>query len=331
MDTKRKHAEFEGEGPDGVVFRFIAPADSTEEQLKRYAFNEYYERMKSQQQKEPPPEPPPASVAPPLPPLPGEAPQEKKETPEEFEQRLKSLSQAQDIGQGQLIGGAAGTGLSLGRLGGSMAGNVAQNLGRQAELGRLSAQGGTGGEKWARNWAGQERPGIGGVPEASAAYQRSKGQGPVSGRMSKMWGPAGPNEPTALVDRLMARSTPVRPSGLDRVTAIFTSMMGPTTRYALPPLALAGAAGEAVRAKQMMEQDQPDRVGAGLSGISALGGVASLSPTLAPIAAPIGLGAGALQYMRSRLAPNAPVSFTEEEAASRPAFGIYPAMRRRTP
>jgi len=52
----------------------------------------------------------------------------------------------------------------------------------------------TGGDKWAKNWAGQDRSGMS-VPEASAAYQRSKGQGKVSGRMSKMWGPSEPAEP----------------------------------------------------------------------------------------------------------------------------------------
>jgi hypothetical protein len=162
------------------------------------------------------------------------------------------------------------------------------------------------------------------VPEASAAYQRSKGRGNVSKRMSKMWGVAGPNEPRALIDRLIAKSNPVRPSGLDQATALFKGMLGPIARYALPPVALAGAAGEAVRGTQQIEEG--DKLGATLSGISALGGLASLYPPAAVVGAPVALGAGALQYARGRLAPNEPVSPREEEEASRAAFGIYPRM-----
>jgi hypothetical protein len=63
----------------------------------------------------------------------------------------------------------------------------------------------TGGEAWAKNWANQERPGIGGVPEASAAYNRSKYTGKVSSRISKNYGPKGPDEPNSLLERLAAR------------------------------------------------------------------------------------------------------------------------------
>jgi hypothetical protein len=248
---------------------------------------------------------------------------------EDFETRLKRLQQEQDIGQAQMFGGGAGAGIAGMRLAKDLGMGAARALGRQSELGRMSAQGGTGGEKWARNWAGQERPGIGGVPEASAAYQRSKGQGKVSGRLSKMYGPAGPNEPASLVDRLIARGTPAKPSGLDQATAIFRGMLGPVARYALPPVALAGAAGEAVRGTQQMEEG--DRLGAALSGITALGGLASAFPATAPVGVPVALGAGALQYARGRLAPDEPIRPEDEEAASRAAFGMYPSMAPRRP
>jgi hypothetical protein len=48
----------------------------------------------------------------------------------------------------------------------------------------------TSGTKWMRNWAGVDKEIAGGVPEASAAYQRSKGQGKVTSRLSKKFGPA---------------------------------------------------------------------------------------------------------------------------------------------
>ena len=42
------------------------------------------------------------------------------------------------------------------------------------------------GERWAANWAGQERPGFtGGVPEAAQAYQRGKSSGKIISRMEK--------------------------------------------------------------------------------------------------------------------------------------------------
>jgi hypothetical protein len=56
----------------------------------------------------------------------------------------------------------------------------------------------TSGEKWAKNWAGQNQSSAGSVPEASAEYQRSKGQGKVTGRQTKLWGPRQPTEPGQL-------------------------------------------------------------------------------------------------------------------------------------
>lgn len=321
---------FEATAPDGTTVRFLAPANSTPDQLQHYAFIEYQEARKSRAkapEAAPAPEAaqPPAPEAPMEPSLPAEAPQE---SPEQFEQRLQALQQEQEIRQGQMVGGALGAGLSLGKLGADVGGMTMRGIGSNIAQGMgIRPEGGTSGEKWARNWAGQERPGIGGVPEASAAYQRSKGQGKVSGRMTKMWGPRGPNEPPALIDRLMARSA--TPTGLDQAKMMFKSLMGPVSvgaRYALPPLALAAAAGEGIRGKQMYEEG--DTTGATLAGLSALGAVGSLTP-LAPIAAPVGMGAAAMQYLRSRLAPDAPVTPEEEAAASRAAFGIYPRAGRR--
>jgi hypothetical protein len=56
----------------------------------------------------------------------------------------------------------------------------------------------TSGEKWAKNWAGQNQSSAGSVPEASAEYQRSKGQGKVTSRQTKLWGPRQPTEPGQL-------------------------------------------------------------------------------------------------------------------------------------
>jgi hypothetical protein len=45
------------------------------------------------------------------------------------------------------------------------------------------------GGAWLKNWANMERPDfVGGVPEASQAYNRSKGQGKITSRLSKIHG-----------------------------------------------------------------------------------------------------------------------------------------------
>ena len=66
----------------------------------------------------------------------------------------------------------------------------------------------SGGENWAKGWENKERPGVGGVPQAAAAYQRSKGKGIISGRQTKLYGPSQVQEPgtpaVSLVDRLSA-------------------------------------------------------------------------------------------------------------------------------
>lgn len=74
----------------------------------------------------------------------------------------------------------------------------------------LAPKSATSGTNWLRNWAGMDKTVAGGVPEGSALYQRTKGQGPVTSRMTKMWGPSPAGEPgapkEALIDRLMRTS-----------------------------------------------------------------------------------------------------------------------------
>lgn len=62
----------------------------------------------------------------------------------------------------------------------------------------------TSGTNWIRNWAGMDKTIEGGVPEAAAAYQRSKGQGKVTSKMTKRFGPLEPGQ--SLVDKLMQQS-----------------------------------------------------------------------------------------------------------------------------
>jgi hypothetical protein len=181
-----------------------------------------------------------------------------------------------DIG-GTIGGAAIGKGLQVGQ-------NVMNLPG--AFLEALAAKGApeaaapvTSGEKWARNWAGQNRPGIGSVPEASAAYQRSKGQGPVSGRMTKMWGAPGPGEPTALVDRLIARGqTPPPQTALQQAGSTAKNLAGAALRSPVLTGGLGGL-GAAEMGMQFMERvGQKDPIGAAIAGVGALGSTMGIIP-----------------------------------------------------
>lgn len=333
--AKQRTYEAEATDGSGAIIQFTASADATPEQLQIIAERLFEIEQKAKKAGKlpgfemgaprPSAEQQPATPAAPPSQEPVEFPPSGDLGGDNLEQRLNEIQKEQDVRMGQIGGGGLGLALGAGKMGLDVGGAALQGIGRNIAQGAAQTAppptGGTSGEKWARNWAGQERPGIGGVPEASAAYQRSKGQGKISGRMSKMWGPAGPNEPAQLTERLIARGAPpAPPSGLERVSSMFRSMMGPASlagRYALPPLAMAAAGGEGIRAKQMYEEG--DTTGAALAGLSALGAVGSLTP-LAPIAAPIGMGAGAMQYLRSRLKADEPVTPQQEAEASRPSF-----------
>jgi soluble lytic murein transglycosylase-like protein len=103
------------------------------------------------------------------------------------------------------LGGAgAGAAFSAGsQLTGAAGRRLVDALEGMSRIGQPS--GTTSGEKWLANWAGVNKPGVGGVPEATATYQRMKDHGKVSGRATKMFGPRMPGEPASIVDRLMAR------------------------------------------------------------------------------------------------------------------------------
>lgn len=105
------------------------------------------------------------------------------------------------------------------------------------------------GAKWMRNWAGIDRPITGGVPEASAAYQRMKGQGPVTSKMTQRWGPTPVGEPgkpkEPLVDRLLRQGTEAEQAVARQATAAEQAGLAAQARLAeaIPgPLAAMGRA-----------------------------------------------------------------------------------------
>lgn len=107
----------------------------------------------------------------------------------------------------------------------------------------------TSGTKWLRNWGGIEKDIAGGVPQASAQYQRMKGQGPVSGRMTQQWGPTPAGEPgkpkEPLVDRLIRQGQEAEAATAQRAAATEQAGAAAQARLAeaIPgPLAAAGRA-----------------------------------------------------------------------------------------
>lgn len=180
----------------------------------------------------------------------------------------------------------------------------------------------TSGEKWSANWAGQERPGVGGVPEASAAYQRSKGQGKVTGELSKRFGPAAfpPVEPGtyqgSLADRLIARNREAETvarqaaSPLNRVSEMFGTI-GRTGANLLSDVLRSrsmGAFGAGSVAYQGLEALKQLKAGqdeeAALSGIGALGGGLMMIPTV-PTAV-VGGALSAAPYLYRKAKEGAP-------------------------
>jgi hypothetical protein len=142
----------------------------------------------------------------------------------------------------------------------------------------------SGGDKWRQNWAGQGgQPTGASVPEASAAYQRSKGQGKVSGRVSQMYGPPNkPPEPGVFrAGRLSLPNQPVSPISQTGQTvskyagAILDSPLGKKTTGALGGY---GAVTQGMEAADLYRKG--DKVGAAISGLGALGsGIAAIPTT----------------------------------------------------
>jgi hypothetical protein len=200
----------------------------------------------------------------------------------------------QEKRQAQVLGAGAGLGISATQIAGKGAGAVLEaganrigqgfNAGMQANAPTLGQQpaGPTSGEKWAAK-TGYGK-GAGTVQDVSSRFQRSVGQGPVSGRMDKLWGPALEGENPQLAQRLIERAKaaelakiPPKASGLDWITGKLAGMIRPVAsvaRYGLPPVALAYAAGEGADIAQQMrkpasEIDVPNML---IKGASAIGG-----------------------------------------------------------
>jgi len=149
----------------------------------------------------------------------------------------------------------------------------------------------TGGDAWRQNWAGQQNKTSGmSVPESSAEYQRTKGQGKVSGRVSKMYGPAQPTEAGVFKPGRLSltnqRSTPVSPLAgkvAGYTTAALDSPIGRKVTGAL------GGYGAVTQGMEALDQARKgDKTGAVISGLGAIGSGIAAIPT--PVTRGVGAG-----------------------------------------
>lgn len=181
---------------------------------------------------------------------------------------------------------------------------------RNEELLRLGIQpeaapkGATSGTKWLQGWAGMYKEVAGGVPEGAAAYNRSKGQGKISGRLTKMYGPLKPGQ--SIVDKLLENSSANAAASTQRAAAMPAAEaaaaarlaeatpgpMAKAAKVAASPIvggALSGAGAGLSFYEAYRRFMDGDRSGAVISALGGAGALASMVPGLGVPGAAVGL------------------------------------------
>lgn len=180
----------------------------------------------------------------------------------------------------------------------------------------------TSGTKWLRNWGGIEKDIAGGVPQASAQYQRMKGQGPVTSRMTQQWGPTSAGEPgrpkEPLVDRLIRQGQEAEASAAQRAAATEQAGTAAQARLAEAVPGPLAAVGRAIRspvvqgplaggaaAMSFYEAYQRfmegDRSGAVIDALGGMGAIMTMVPGLQIPGLALSLGAAPAQYVKEGL------------------------------
>jgi hypothetical protein len=183
-----------------------------------------------------------------------------------------------------------------------------QNM-RDEELLRLGIQpeaapkGATSGTNWLKNWANMDKEIAGGVPEGAATYNRSKGQGKVSGRLTKMYGPLKSGQ--SIVDKLLENSNTNAAASTQRAAAIPAAEAAAAARLAeatpgpmakaakvvTSPIvsgALSGAGAGLSFYEAYRRFIDGDRSGAVIAALGGVGALASMVPGLGLAGAAVG-------------------------------------------
>jgi hypothetical protein len=194
--------------------------------------------------------------------------------------------------------------------------------------------GDTSGTKWMRNWAGVDKQIAGGVPEASASYQRSKGQGKVTGQITKKFGPAALQPGGLSIQGQAAFPAPPPPAPAPSLLDDAVAKLGQIAKGALsvvrsaPVAGALGGAGAAMSGVEAFERGQKgDKAGAAMAGLGTLGALSAIPtpPTQAigfgaSVMSPLGLAV--LDRMRKVQAEPEPPPASPQEMyqARQPAF-----------
>lgn len=154
-----------------------------------------------------------------------------------------------------------------------------------------------------------ENPMFGGL----MTRQQDFGRGPRQSFVSQPPTPAAPGQPAQagglrqLPPRQPIPTAPPPPSGLQMVIQDLRSLARPVVagaaaagRYVVPPLALAGAGGEAADVYGELRKEDPDYIKAALSGVAGVSGLAALAPPLTIPATVVGGSAALLNYLREK-------------------------------
>jgi len=196
----------------------------------------------------------------------------------------------------------------------------------------------TSGTKWVKNWAGMDRTVEGGVPEGSALYQRSKGQGKLTKRMTKVFGPL--EQGQSIADKWIEQGKAAEAAEKARIEAtaaaeaaakarLAQATPGPLSKAAsvLKSPIVGGAAAGAGAGLSFYEAyrrfQEGDRSGAVIAALGGAGALASMIPGLGLAGGAVGAATmpalGINDLMKSQ--PAAPEPTPEElQQASRPAY-----------
>jgi hypothetical protein len=169
--------------------------------------------------------------------------------------------------------------------------------------------------------------------EERAALDRLKGMAPAVGmaedptrgglmvpQQTPYTGPRGPQGEIGGAKPPPVSPVTPRPAGaLEEVVNLFRQMTrAPLLRRAIPIAGGALAGGEAFRAAEELQKDNPDYGEAILSGAGALGGVMSMFPATAPVGIPLSAGVGAARFARDRAQENEQLGYKPDVIPSNP-------------
>lgn len=159
------------------------------------------------------------------------------------------------------------------------------------------------GQKWKKTGYGRGAGDT--VQEVSSSYERAKGKGKITGRMSKLYGVADVGEPTSLIDRMIYRKElqermakeAADLAAAEQKAAIeaakkakIVSRVGALARLPVVGPMLAGGSMGYDIADAIERGEQGDYSGAAIKGIGALGSGMALVPH--PITRAVGTGLG---------------------------------------